>query len=38
MSKPSNTTNSTSKILSKVEREHHLTFESLKQQESESEF
>ena len=38
MSKSSNTTESTSATLSKVEKEHHLTFESLKQEESESEF
>jgi|GEM_PF-1523637 len=38
MSKSSNTIDSGSAILSKVEQEHHLTFESLKQEELGSEF
>jgi DNA-damage-inducible protein D len=38
MSKVSNTTDSILATPSKVEQEHHLTFESLKQEESESEF
>ncbi len=38
MSKASNTLDSISTIPSKAEQEHHLTFESLKQEESESEF